>query len=49
VYVNGKLRLVESIPGIGIGGKRRMMEGVNSTPINYKKFCNCHNVPPVQQ
>jgi hypothetical protein len=25
-----------------------MMEGVNSTMVDYKNFCKCHNVPPVQ-
>jgi hypothetical protein len=25
------------------------MEGVNSTKTNYKHFCKCHNVPPLQQ
>jgi hypothetical protein len=25
-----------------------MIEGVNSTMIQYKNFCKCHNVPPVQ-
>jgi hypothetical protein len=30
-------------------GRRKMMEGVNSTMIFCKNFCKCHNVPPVQQ
>jgi hypothetical protein len=28
-----KMRTVETIPGMGKGGKRRMMEGVNSCMI----------------
>jgi hypothetical protein len=39
MYVNGKMRPVETIPGIGWGG-------INSTMIHYKNFCKCHNVPP---
>jgi hypothetical protein len=48
MYVNGKMRPVESIPGMGVGGMKNN-ERVNSTMINYKKFCKCHNVPPAQQ
>jgi hypothetical protein len=43
---NGKMRPVETIPGIGGGGKR-MVEGVNSSIINCKNFHKCHKVPPV--
>jgi hypothetical protein len=28
MYENGKMRPVESVPGIGVWGLRRMMEGV---------------------
>jgi hypothetical protein len=31
MYVNGKMRPVETIPGMG--GSKRMIEGVNSTMI----------------
>jgi hypothetical protein len=48
MYVNGKVRPVENIPGMGGGGQQRLMVGVNSTMIYYKNFGNCHNVPPVQ-
>jgi hypothetical protein len=48
MYEHGKMRPVESIPGVG-GGYRRMMEGVNSTMIFCKNFGKCYNVPPVQQ
>jgi hypothetical protein len=42
IYENGKMRPVETIPGMGGG---RMMEGVKSTIIYYKNFYKCHNVP----
>jgi hypothetical protein len=45
MYENLKMRHVETIPGMGGGGERTMMEGKNSTLMNYKNFCNCHNVP----
>jgi hypothetical protein len=44
MYVNGKMRYDEPIPGMGEGEIRRMMEGVNSTMIYCKNFCKCHNV-----
>jgi hypothetical protein len=47
MYVNGKMRPVETISGIGVG--RRMMEGVNSTMIYYKNFYKCNYLSPVQQ
>jgi hypothetical protein len=47
--VNGKMRVVETIPGMGEEGKERMMNGVNSTRICCKNFCKCHNVPSLQQ
>jgi hypothetical protein len=48
MYINGKVRHVETILGMGQRGKRRMMEGVNSVMIYLiycKNFCKCHNVP----
>jgi hypothetical protein len=33
MYVSGKMRPVETIPGIGGGMRRRMIEGVNSSII----------------
>jgi hypothetical protein len=46
MYINGKMTSVENIPGMG--GCRRMVEGVNSS-IKYliycKNFCKCHDVP----
>jgi hypothetical protein len=47
MYENGKMRPVETIPGMG----ERIKEndgGVNSTMIYCKNFCKCHNAPPVQ-
>jgi hypothetical protein len=46
---NEKLRAVETIPGMGIMGIREGDRVVNSVAIYCKKFCKCHNVPPVQQ
>jgi hypothetical protein len=46
MHVNGKMRPVQTIPGMG---GRRMMEGVNSTIVYCKNFYKCYNVPPVQQ
>jgi hypothetical protein len=49
MYVNAKMRPVETVPGMGEEGQRRMMEGVNSSviySIHCKNFCKCHNVPP---
>jgi hypothetical protein len=51
-YANGKMRPVETISGMGRGGIRRMMEGMNSSImylIYCKNFCKCHNVPPAKQ
>jgi hypothetical protein len=46
MYENGKIRPVETIPGMGEG---RLMERVNSSMIYCKNFCECHIVPPAQQ
>jgi hypothetical protein len=48
MYENGKMRPVETIPGMGGGVIRKNMIGVNSTVIYYKNFGKCHNVPQVQ-
>jgi hypothetical protein len=47
VHKNGKMRLVETIPGME--GSGRMIEGVNSTKIYCKNLYKCHDVLPVQQ
>jgi hypothetical protein len=49
MYVNGKIRSVETLPGMGGGGIKENDGGVHSTMIYFKNFCKCHNVPPVQQ
>jgi hypothetical protein len=43
---NGKMRPIETIPGMG---RRRMMEVVNSTMLYCKNVCKCHSILPVQQ
>jgi hypothetical protein len=48
-YENGKMRPVETIPGMWEDGERRRMEGVDSTMIDCKNFCKCHSAPQVQQ
>jgi hypothetical protein len=35
IYVNGKMRPVETIPGMGERRERKMMEGVNSSMMNF--------------
>jgi hypothetical protein len=47
MYENGKVRPIETIPGKGERGTKRMMEGVNLTKIYCKNFYKCHNVPPI--
>jgi hypothetical protein len=42
------MRPVEIILRMGEGTKEND-EGVNLTKIYYKHFCDCHNVPSVQQ
>jgi hypothetical protein len=49
MYVNGKMILVETIPGMVGVGKRRMVQGVNSSMIYLiycKNICKCYNVLP---
>jgi hypothetical protein len=46
--VNGKMRPFETIVGVWDGG---IKENDGRGEFNYdncKKFCKCHNVPPVQ-
>jgi hypothetical protein len=49
MYVNEKMKPVETTPGMGRGDKEEWWKEVNSTMINCKKFCKCYNVPLVQQ
>jgi hypothetical protein len=48
MYVNGKMRPVKTVPGMGRGRDRRMVEGVNSSMIYLiycKNFCKCQCTP----
>jgi hypothetical protein len=52
MYENGKMKTIETIPGMGEEELRRMMEEMISTMIYliyYKNFYKCHNVPPAKQ
>jgi hypothetical protein len=49
MYVNGKMKPIETIPGMRGWGIKENDEGVNSSMIHCKNFCKCHNVPPTQQ
>jgi hypothetical protein len=49
MYENGKMRPVESVPGMGKWGTKENDGGLNLTTIYWKNFGKCHNVPPVQQ
>jgi hypothetical protein len=44
MYANGKMRPVETTPGMGEREQRRMMEE-DSTMKCCKNFCKCLNVP----
>jgi hypothetical protein len=49
MYVNGKMRPVKTIPGMGRGWIKENGRGINSTLMDCKNFCKCHNLPLVQQ
>jgi hypothetical protein len=49
MYENGKMRPVETIPGIEGGKITKNDGGVNLAKIYCKHFCKCHSVPPVLQ
>jgi hypothetical protein len=43
---------VETVPGMGEGGKKENSGGVNSGMMylkHYKNFCKCHHVHAAQQ
>jgi hypothetical protein len=46
MYVNGKMRCVETIPGMEADKIKENDREVDSSDI--KNFCKCHNVSPVQ-
>jgi hypothetical protein len=48
MYENGKMRPLETIPGMVGRGIKEDDGGVNSTMICCKNFSKCHNVPTVQ-
>jgi hypothetical protein len=48
MYENGKMRPVETIPGMGVGGIKENDGGATSTMVYCKKFCKCYSVIPVQ-
>jgi hypothetical protein len=52
MYVNGKMRPVETIPGVG-EGEIKEDEGGGEFKYDmfniFKNFCKCHNEPPAQQ
>jgi hypothetical protein len=43
MYINGKMRPVETIPGTRGRGIKENDGGMNSSVICYKKFCKCLN------
>jgi hypothetical protein len=49
MYINGKMRSVETMPGMEGGGIKENDGWVNSSMIYLvycKNFYKCHNVPP---
>jgi hypothetical protein len=49
MYENGKMRPVETIPGVGGGRIKENGGGVNSTMMCCEHFCKCHSASPAQQ
>jgi hypothetical protein len=47
MYTNRKMRPVEAILGMGGEGIKENDGEVNSTVTHCKKFCKCHNEPPI--
>jgi hypothetical protein len=47
-YENGKMRPVETVPGMGRGDKGEWWRGEFNSDY-CKNFGKCHNVAPVQQ
>jgi hypothetical protein len=45
MYENGKMRPVETIPGMDRGGIKENDQGMSSTTICCTNFCKCQNVP----
>jgi hypothetical protein len=49
MYVDGKMRPVETIPAMGEGGIKENDRGVNSTTLYCKNFCKYHKCTPSTQ
>jgi hypothetical protein len=49
MYENGKMRPVEAILKMGVGGIKKNDGGANLMKMFYKHLCKYYNVPPVQQ
>jgi hypothetical protein len=47
--ISGKMRLVETVPGMGGEGIKENDGGVNSTMMYCKTFCKCPRRSQVQQ
>jgi hypothetical protein len=47
MYESGKMRPVETIPGMGGGAIKENDGGVNSNMIYCKYFCKCHSATPL--
>jgi hypothetical protein len=47
IYENGKMRPVETVPGMGGEGVKEN-DGGSKFNLYCKHFCKCHNVPQVQ-
>jgi hypothetical protein len=49
MFVNGKTIPVQTIPGMGEGEQRKMVEELGSRMIFLiycKSLCKCHSIPP---
>jgi hypothetical protein len=49
MHENGKMRQIETVPGMEGRGIKENDEGVNSTMIYCKNYCKFFSVLPVQQ
>jgi hypothetical protein len=51
MYVNGKMKPVETIPGMeeGVIKENERWGEFNCGIFDCKNFCKCHNVPSAQQ
>jgi hypothetical protein len=49
MFVNGKMRPVETTLGVGGGGIKENDGQGEFIMLHCKNFCKCYNLPPVQQ